>query len=339
MATGGSVWMMIVGAGALLSVASPVAAEEAQQRPAIEALAEDIRERHQLLSDVELGYTEERYYNKRAFENERGNALRRFRWLARGAWCRAETQWVAHEGETPVDDDHQIVISDGSTFLKYTPDQALVMIQEPDARIDTGEGRAGEVAAAAGLFIPGRLGEWLGELRTSYTPPQQDRVDGAEAWRLTRRQGDFIDAMWIARADGNLAIHSEGRQALKTGDYVLKGWVRTVTATEQLPNGGIVPKEKKMVWYLEDSEGKRTWTWLFRYRLIYAGAGERQVQAGPMSLDWLPMGTTIRHPMWTEVVGGEVDKELIKAVRDGVAPSDEEVWDGVEVRLGETVVP
>lgn len=313
-------------------------AQEAEREPVIDALVRGIEERHRVLSDVELGYTEERYSNKAVVEKNRDSTLRQFRWLAEGGWCRAETRLLAREGEGAVADAHHLVVmSDGSTFVKYDPDARRVWIRDADAPIDAEEATVGMVAGVADLSMPGRLAERLRTLRTEVTAPQQDRIDGMEAWKLSRREDDFVSAIWIAPTAGHLIIHSEGRRDRKMEQWVAKGWVRAVTATERLPNGAVVPKEKRMVWYLVDEKGHRTWTWLIRHRLIHAQLGAERLEAHPMSLDWLPMGTRIRHQLWTETIGGEVDAELVKAIREGVAPSDEEVWEGVEVRLSKGV--
>jgi len=314
--------------------------DEAERETAIEAVVRGIERRHQLLSHVELGYTEERYFNKNALTSELKSTLMQFRWLAYGGWCRAETRLLARDGERAVADDHYVmVISDGSTFLKYDPDARRVVIKDADAATDTGEGIAESVADVAGLIVPGRLGDETRKLGPFFAAAAQDTIDGVEAWKLSRREDDFVSAIWIAPTAGHLIIHSEGRRDRKMEQWVAKGWVVAVTATEQLPNGGIVPKEKKTVWYLVDAEGRRTWTWLYRHRLVHARTGEKQVLPDPMSLDWLPMGTRLVHPLWTETVGGEVDRELVKAIRDGAMPSDEEVWDGVEVRFADSAMP
>ncbi len=313
-------------------------AQEAERGPVIDALVRGIEERHRVLSDVELGYTEERYLNKAVVEKNREGTLRQVRWLGRKGWCRAESRMVAKEGERAPEDRHAIVISDGSTFLRYDPARKRVQIEQPEEE-SLEQVIVSWVAGVPDLQAPGRLAEHLRTLRTEVTAPRQDRIDGIEAWKLSRRDGDFLSAIWIAPTAGHLIIHSEGRRDRKMEQWVAKGWVIAVTATEQLPNGGIVPKEKKMVWYLVDGEGRRTWTWLYRHRLVHARTGEKQVLADALSLDWLPMGTTIKHPLWTETVGGEVDRELVKAIRDGPMPSDEEVWDGVEVRFADSAMP
>jgi hypothetical protein len=310
-------------------------AQETEGEPVIDVLCRGIEHRHQLLSDVELGYTEERYYNHRDFGTEHHHSLRQFRWLVREGWCRAESRVVAEEGERSPQDRHEIVISDGSTVLRYDPARKHVEIEDADGE---NYGNAGFIAELAGLTVPGELSGWLRNLRTECAPPQRDTVDEVEAWKLVRRDEDFLSALWIAPQSDYLTVHAEGLLDRKTDGWTAKGWVRAVTATERLPNGAIVPKEKKTVWYLVDEEGRRTWTWLFRYRLIHARLGADRVLPHPMSLDWLPMGTTLKHPLWTETVGGEVDEELIEAIRDGALPSNEEVWDGVQVRLADSVV-
>jgi hypothetical protein len=141
---------------------------------------------------------------------------------------------------------------------------------------------------------------------------------------------------------------------VSAGPYVEKGRVMLVDEVFEPAKGLMVPMVKRVMWYLVDAQGKRWWTWLFKYTVPYVSS----VRVGPDVSDtlfgslFLPLGTLTYSgghdegdskpaplamgagegpqkagpPMTpqegVQIIGGEVPPVLRERVVEGTGPGD-----------------
>ena len=121
---------------------------------------------------------------------------------------------------------------------------------------------------------------------------------------------------------GYLVVRTEVRTSnLAAGPYVAKGSIALVDEVVEPAKGLMVPKTKRIIWYLLDAQGKRWWTWLFRYTVLSVRI-DPDLSGSLFDRLFLPLGTIASTQEGVEVTGGEVPEDMSGRVTAGTGPGD-----------------